>query len=90
MIDRWADYVHTKQFRLADGNLARHRPQTESVWADDMYMGIPALAEMGKLTGDRAYYDDAAKQVLGFANHLFNKQTGLRMHGQNLNQPDNP
>ena len=89
-IDRWIDYVHTKQFRLADGTLARHRPQPESVWADDLYMSVPALAQMGKLTGDRQYYDDAAKQVLGFARHLFNREKGIYMHGRNLNQPDNP
>jgi rhamnogalacturonyl hydrolase YesR len=89
-IDRWIDYVHTKQFRLADGTLARHRPQPESVWADDLYMSVPALAQMGKLTGDRQYYDDAAKQVLQFARHLFNREKGIYMHGRNLNQPENP
>ena len=90
VIDHWIDYVHTKQFRLADGTLARHRPQPESVWADDLYMSVPALAQMGKLTGDRQYYDDAVKQVLQFARNLFNPEKGIYMHGRNLNQPDNP
>jgi len=26
-------------------------------WADDAYMGIPALAELGRMTGDRAYFE---------------------------------
>jgi rhamnogalacturonyl hydrolase YesR len=90
VIDHWIDYVHTKQFRLADGTLARHRPQPESIWADDLYMSVPALAQMGKLTGDRQYYDDAVKQVLQFAHHLFNREKGIYMHGRNLNQPANP
>jgi rhamnogalacturonyl hydrolase YesR len=50
-----------KQFRLKDGTLARERPQAVSLWADDMYMGVPALAEMGHLTGKREYFDDAVR-----------------------------
>jgi rhamnogalacturonyl hydrolase YesR len=90
VVDTWIDFVHTKQFRLADGTLARHRPQAESLWADDFYMSIPALAQMGKLTGDARYTDDAAKQVLQLSKYLFNPDKGLYMHGRNLNQPDNP
>ena len=66
VIDHWSDYVAHKQFRLADGTLARQRPQPESLWADDLYMSVPALAQMGALTGDRAWFDDAVKQVLQF------------------------
>jgi rhamnogalacturonyl hydrolase YesR len=90
VIDRWADYVHTKQFRLADGTLARHRPQDQSIWADDLYMSVPALAGMGKLTGKNEYFDDAIKQVRQFAKYLFVPAKGIYMHGINLDQPDNP
>jgi rhamnogalacturonyl hydrolase YesR len=45
---------------------------------------------MGKLTGDKKYYDDAIKQVTQFAGYLFNSQKGIYMHGRNMNQPDNP
>jgi rhamnogalacturonyl hydrolase YesR len=89
VIDHWIDYVYTQQFRLPDGTLARHRPQAESLWADDLYMSVPALAQMGKLTGDRQYYDDAAKQVLQFSKYLFNPEKGIYMHGRNMDQPDN-
>jgi len=44
-------------------------------------MGVPAVAQMGKLTGDKKYYDEAAKQVLSFAKRMFNKQHGIYMHG---------
>jgi len=43
VIDTWTDWVAHKQFRLKDGTLARQRPQAESLWADDAYMGIPAF-----------------------------------------------
>jgi rhamnogalacturonyl hydrolase YesR len=87
-IDRFADYVSHKQFRLKDGTLARHDPQPESVWADDMYMSVPFLAQMGKLTGEGRYYDDAARQVLQIANRLFNKQKGVYAHGWSVGNAD--
>ncbi|MBE0674814.1 MAG: glycoside hydrolase family 88 protein, partial [Bacteroidales bacterium] len=52
LINTIAEYISTKQFRLEDGTLARHRPQYQSVWADDLYMSVPFLANMGRLTGD--------------------------------------
>jgi rhamnogalacturonyl hydrolase YesR len=53
-------------------------------------MSIPALAQMGAMTGNRAYLDDAAKQVVQFSNYLFDSPTGLYAHGWHANQPDNP
>ncbi len=38
---RAVNWVSHEQFRLQDGTLARKRPRPESVWADDMYMGVP-------------------------------------------------
>jgi rhamnogalacturonyl hydrolase YesR len=55
-----------------------------------MYMSIPALAQMGKLTGERRYYDDAVRQVLQFSARMFNRQIGLYMHGWTSNTPDHP
>lgn len=81
LIDHYADYVSTKQYRLADGTLARKRPMLDSIWLDDLYMGVPCLAQMGKLTGDRKYYDDAVKQITQFSARMFNQQLGLYMHG---------
>jgi len=49
---------------LADGTLARNRPLPNALWLDDLYMSVPALAQMGKLSGDRKYFDDACKQIL--------------------------
>lgn len=85
-----SDWVANRQVRLPDGTLARNRPQAWSVWADDMYMGIPALAEMGHLTGERRYFDDAVKNTLNMSRYLFNPQIGLYTHGWNANNPDAP
>ena len=80
-IDNYIDYISNKQFRLSDGTLARNRPLPNTLWLDDLYMSVPALARMGKLTGDNKYYDDAVKQVLQFSKRMFNKEQGLFMHG---------
>lgn len=80
-IDNYLGYISTGQMRLADGTLARNRPLPNSLWLDDLYMSVPALAQAGKLTGERRYFDDAAKQILQFAQRMFVKERGLFMHG---------
>jgi unsaturated rhamnogalacturonyl hydrolase len=87
-IDRIADFISHKQLRLDDGTLARPRPVRNSVWADDAYMSIPFLAQMGSLTGDRKYFDDAAMQVLHFQKYLFVPSTGLFTHHWDTVNPD--
>ena len=81
LIDNYINYVFTKEYRLKDGTLARMRPQANTLWLDDLYMGVPAIAQMGKLTGDTKYFDDAVKQVKQFAQRMFNKEKGVYMHG---------
>lgn len=80
-IDFYINYIATKEFRLPDGTLARNRPQKNTLWLDDLFMSVPALAQMGKLTGDHKYYDDAIKQILQFSQRMFNKEKGVYMHG---------
>lgn len=81
LIDNYIDFVSKKEYRFKDGTLARNRPQKNSLWLDDLYMGVPALAQMGKLTGDKKYFDDAVNQVRQFARRMFNKEKGVYMHG---------
>ncbi len=90
VINTWSDYIAHKQFRLADSTLARQRPQAQSLWADDFYMGVPALAEMGRLTGERPWFDDAVKNVRQMSGYLFNPQLNLYTHGWNANNPSAP
>jgi unsaturated rhamnogalacturonyl hydrolase len=81
IIDRGLTHIMTKQYRLTDGTLARNRPQPNTLWLDDMFMGVPAIAQMGKLTSDNKYFDEATKQVLSFAKKMFNREKGVYMHG---------
>jgi rhamnogalacturonyl hydrolase YesR len=81
MIDNFMSFIMTKEFRLADGTLARNRPQPDTLWLDDLYMSVPALVQMGTLTDERRYYDEATRQVLQFSKRMFNRDLGLFMHG---------
>lgn len=84
-IDLVAEFISHKMTRLPDGTLARRRPQWPTVWSDDAYMSIPFLAQMGDLTGDRRYFDDATHQALKFAEHLMDPATGLFDHAWFVN-----
>lgn len=81
LIDNYLNYIYTKEYRLSDGTLARNRPLKNTLWLDDMFMGVPALAQMGKLTGDKKYYDEAVKQIIQYSKRMFNKNLGIFMHG---------
>ena len=81
LIDNYASYIVNKEYRLADGTFARLRPQKNTVWLDDMFMGIPPVAYYGRLTGDAKYYDEAARQVLQFASRMFVPEKKLFRHG---------
>jgi len=88
LINIIADYISNKQFRLEDGTLARHRPQYQSLWADDLYMSVPFLTNMGVLTRDNKYFDDAVKQILQMAARLYIPQKELFDHGWNVTSGD--
>jgi unsaturated rhamnogalacturonyl hydrolase len=75
-----AAYATERQGRLPDGTLARAFPRRWTVWADDLFMSVPFLARMAVLTGERRYFDDAARQVIGFHRHLFDERAGLMYH----------
>jgi unsaturated rhamnogalacturonyl hydrolase len=81
LISICGDFVARREFRFADGTLARNRPQPDTLWLDDLFMAVPALAQMGKLTGERKYYDDAVRQVLQYSARMFNREKGVYMHG---------
>ncbi|HEX9934808.1 MAG TPA: glycoside hydrolase family 88 protein [bacterium] len=90
IINHIADYISHRQFRLADGTLARQRPQAQSVWADDAFMCVPFLAQMGDLTKDKTYLDDAVKQILQMSRYLFKKDKKLFDHGLNVHNAYDP
>ncbi|HPE74939.1 MAG TPA: glycoside hydrolase family 88 protein [Draconibacterium sp.] len=81
IINNYIDYISNKEFRLKDGTLARNRPQPNTLWLDDLFMSVPALAQMGAYSGEQKYFDDAVKQVKLFSQRMFNEEKGLFMHG---------
>ncbi|MES3024826.1 MAG: glycoside hydrolase family 88 protein [Pseudomonadota bacterium] len=91
LIDICGNFVTEKEYRLKDGTLARGgpdgkggvkmRPLPDTLWLDDLFMGVPTIALMGKYTGKKKYYDDAVKQVRQFSKRMFNPTLGIYMHG---------
>lgn len=79
-LNKTADYILSKEHRLADGTLARTWPHDKTVWLDDLYMSVPFLARYGALTHEMKYFDFAAKQVQLFTAHLYDKSSCLYAH----------
>jgi len=79
-LNRVSDYILNKQVRFSDGTLARNGPRKMTLWADDLYMSVPYLARMGKLTGDKKYFDFAIQQVENFNRYIYDSTTGLYFH----------
>ena len=75
------EYISEEQKRLDDGTLARDRPLPDSLWLDDLYMSIPALAQMGKMSGESKYFDDACKQLIQMTQRMYVPEIGLYRHG---------
>lgn len=87
LMEHWFNFTMYKEYRLSDGTLARTRPTVNSVWLDDMYMGIPPIAyraaisqrERGDLT--QKFYNEAVNQIMLFKKYLWNPETELFRHG---------
>jgi rhamnogalacturonyl hydrolase YesR len=79
-LNRVGDYIINKQVKFEDGTLARNNPRKMTLWADDLYMSVPFLARMGKLTGDDKYFGFAIKQVENFNHYIYDPTTGLYFH----------
>lgn len=90
LIDNYMDYIMNKEYRLGDGIFARNRPQHNTVWLDDMFMAIPAIANMGKLTGDTKYYDESVKQIMLFKQRMWVPEKKLFRHGWVEGMADHP
>lgn len=80
LVNQIADYVLQKQHRLPDGTFCRPEPISFTVWADDLFMSVPFLLQMGNMTGNRQYCDEAVKQVLLFKKYLYVPTDGLFRH----------
>lgn len=77
----YLDYISQKEFRFPDKTIARNRPIKNTLWLDDLYMALPALAQMAKYTNKPAYFDDAIYQLESYSSKMFVPSKGLFMHG---------
>lgn len=92
MITNYFNFIMYKEYRLADGTFARNRPYHNTLWLDDMFMGIPAVALMGKYASDNGdkYLQESVKQILQFAERMFVPEVGLFRHGWVEGMKDHP
>ena len=92
LIENYFDFIQNKEYRLADGTFARNRPQHNTLWLDDMFMGLPAVAQMSRY--DKAqkeiYLAEAVRQFLQFADRMFIPEKGLYRHGWVESSTDHP
>lgn len=80
IIDHYMEVIEN-EYRLDDGTLARNRPLPNAVWLDDMFMGVPAMAWYGKMTGDSRYFDEAVEQIRLFKQKMWVPEKKLFRHG---------
>lgn len=92
LIDNYMDYILNREYRLADGTFARNRPQPNTLWLDDMFMGIPPVAwySLVDTSHRKKLQDEAARQVLQFAKRMWVPQKNLFRHGWVESMQDHP
>ena len=90
LIENYFNFVENGQYRLPDRTFARHRPQRNTVWLDDMYMGIPTIAYRGVYTGETKYFDEAATMYKNFVSRMWVPEKGIYRHGYVEGLQDQP
>ncbi len=92
LIDNYMDFILNKEYRLADGTFARTRPQHNTLWLDDMFMGIPPVAWYALLNEEKqqACMNEAVRQVLQFAERMWVPEKRLFRHGWVEGMQDHP
>ncbi|MDR2914984.1 MAG: glycoside hydrolase family 88 protein [Tannerella sp.] len=84
-VNRMIDYGKNKQARLPGANIyTRLTPEVYTTWVDDMFMGIPFLAQASLYTGDKHYIQDAASQILEFNKQVWDSEAQLFMGSPTL------
>ena len=81
LISRYVNYVRNQEYRLPDGTFARNRPHRNTVWLDDMYMGVPCLAWYGRYKNDPSYIHEAVSQIRLFKDKMWVPERQLFRHG---------
>jgi unsaturated rhamnogalacturonyl hydrolase len=69
------------QPRTSEGGYWHKQVYPNQMWLDGIFMDCPFMAEFGRATGDPAWSDEAAKQILISSRHMRDPKTGLYYHG---------
>ncbi|MDZ7402139.1 MAG: glycoside hydrolase family 88 protein [candidate division KSB1 bacterium] len=86
-IEKMMRYARYEQVRLpGSGIFTRTTPERYTTWVDDMFMGLPFLIQAALYATDeqqrRAFINDAADQVVGFAQQVWDRKTHLYHHAR--------
>ena len=92
LIHNYISYIMNGEYRLSDGTFARTRPLYNTLWLDDMFMGIPPIAWYSCMAGEEQskYQAEAVKQVLQFAERMWVPEKNLFRHGWVEEMRDHP
>lgn len=92
LISNYMDFILNREYRLSDGTFARTRPQHNTVWLDDMFMGVPPIAYYSKYADDKqdTYLNEAVRQVFQFADRMWVPEKELFRHGWVESMQDHP
>ncbi|MEY8723834.1 glycoside hydrolase family 88 protein [Bacteroides stercorirosoris] len=92
LIENYLDFILNKEYRLADGTFARTRPQLNTLWLDDMFMGIPPVAWYSQLAKEnqQKYLAEAVRQIFQFAERMWVPEKKLFRHGWVESMQDHP
>jgi len=87
-------YASKEQIRFpGSGIFTRTTPTKYTTWVDDMFMGIPFLVQASMYASDKsqkkAFLDDAANQVIGFNQQVFDASANLYVHAKYSTSDEN-
>ncbi len=81
LIENYYNIVENVAYRLPDGTIARNRPHHNSVWLDDMFMALPAMAVRSAYTGDGRTLDESGRIAGQFIDRMWIPEKSLFRHG---------
>ncbi|MNC24388.1 Unsaturated rhamnogalacturonyl hydrolase YteR [compost metagenome] len=88
--DDIARYIMEEQDRMEDGALYRKAgvsiSMRNTMWCDDMYMSVPFLCRYAELSGNPAYVDEAARQLLLYKKYLYMPERQIMSHVFNVSE----
>lgn len=79
-IESTDEHLRKAEPRLSDSTIARIWPHVNTVWADDAFMAVSFLSRMGEFTGNNAYFDDAARQIINYDRYLWCPEKRIYYH----------